>query len=86
MKRLNKAYILFWKKWKPRSHQIRQAQTKMTFCTLQLPKSKLLFAEKESNTKTELKAHQFQLKEVFEEIIEQTNTEVEVFVGMVKKM
>ena len=32
----------------------------------------------------ELKAHQFQLKEVFEEIIEQTNNEVEVFVGMVK--
>lgn len=35
--------------------------------TMQLPKRKLLFAEKESNAKTELKAHQFQLKEVFEE-------------------
>ena len=51
---------------------------------MELPKRKLLFADKESNTKTELKARQFQLKEVFEEIIEQTNNEVEVFVGMVK--
>lgn len=57
---------------------------KNDICTMELPKRKLLFADKESNTKTELKAHQFQLKEVFEEIIEQTNNEVEVFVGMVK--
>ena len=57
---------------------------KNDICTMELQKRKLLFADKESNTKTELKAHQFQLKEVFEEIIEQTNNEVEVFVGMVK--
>ena len=57
---------------------------KNDICTMELPKRKLLFADKESNTKTELKARQFQLKEVFEEIIEQTNSEVEVFVGMVK--
>ena len=57
---------------------------KNDICTMQLPKRKLLFAEKESNTKTELKAHRVQLKEVFEEIIEQTNNEFEVFVGMVK--
>lgn len=57
---------------------------KNDICTMQLPNRKLLFNEKESNSKTELKAHQFQLKEVLEEIIEQTKNEAEVFVGMVK--
>jgi len=52
--------------------------------TTQLPNRKLLFAEKEINTTRELKAHQFQLKQVLEEIIEQTKNEVDIFVGIVK--
>ena len=86
MKRLNKAYILFWKKWKSRSHQIRQVQTKMTFVPWNCQKGNYFLLIKKATLKQirELKAHQFQLKEVFEEIIEQTNNEVEVFVGMVK--